>query len=291
MLTIASLLVLAALIWGSFNLWISPEGLIGKSTAEPEKSHEFKQMLVPIADVSSSDLLLDISENSTRHIQGSIVIPYDNFMRDGKFMSVPEITQILGDAGISRNDSIVIYGECMPCGGGPAPATFVYFMMKVLGHENVRVLDGTIEDWAAAGRPMASQSMIRPSVDYTPIFTADPMASYDYVKSGKARIVDARSPHEFNLSTIPGAINIPSDSVVLNGTIKDEIALQEVFANLSKDEPVVVFTSTGIKASVVWFSLKMLGYDAKLYSWQDWLTNQVDNGVDKGVSLQGTEEP
>ena len=287
MLTIASLLVLAALIWGSFNLWVSPEGLIGKSTAAPEKSPEFKQMLVPIADVSSSDLLLDISENSTRHIQGSIAIPYDNFMRDGKFMSVPEITQILGDAGISRNDSIVIYGECMPCGGGPAPATFVYFMMKVLGHERVRVLDGTIEDWAAAGRPIASQSMIRPSVNYTPIFTADPMASYDYVKSGKARIVDARSSHEFNLSTIPGAINIPSDSVVFNGTIKDETALKEVFANLSKDEPVVVFTSTGIKASVVWFSLKMLGYDAKLYSWQDWLANQAN----EGISLETLEGP
>ena len=287
MLTIASLLVLAALIWGSFNLWVSSDGLIGKSSAAQEKSSEFKQMLVPVADVSSSDLLLDISENSTRHIQGSIAIPYDNFMRDGKFMSVPEITQILGDAGISRNDSIVIYGECMPCGGGPAPATFVYFMMKVLGHERVRVLDGTIEDWAAAGRPIASQSMIRPSVNYTPMFTADPMASYDYVKSGKARIVDARSSHEFNLSTIPGAINIPSDSVVFNGTIKDEIALKEVFANLSKDETVVVFTSTGIKASVVWFSLKMLGYDAKLYSWQDWLSNQAN----EGISVETLEGP
>ena len=287
MLTIASLLVLAALFWGSFNLWVSSDELIGKSTAEPEKSHEFKQMLVPVADVSSSDLLLDISENSTRHIQGSIAIPYDNFMRDGKFMSVPEITQILGDAGISKNDSIVIYGECMPCGGGPAPATFVYFMMKVLGHERVRVLDGTIEDWAAAGRPIASQSMIRPSVNYTPMFTADLMASYGYVKSGKARIVDARSSHEFNLSTIPGAINIPSDSVVFNGTIKKETALKEVFANLSKDEPVVVFTSTGIKASVVWFSLEMLGYDAKLYSWQDWLANQAN----EGISVETLEGP
>lgn len=287
MLTIASLLVLAALIWGSFNLWFSSDGLIGKSTAAQERSPEFKQMLVPVADVSSSDLLLDISENSTRHIQGSIAIPYDNFMRDGKFMSVPEITQILGDAGISRNDSIVIYGECMPCGGGPAPATFVYFMMKVLGHERVRVLDGTIEDWAAAGRPIASQSIIRPSVNYTPMFTADPMASYDYVKSGKARIVDARSSHEFNLSTIPGAINIPSDSVVFNGTIKKETALKEVFANLSKDETVVVFTSTGIKASVVWFSLKMLGYDAKLYSWQDWLANQAN----EGISVETLEGP
>jgi thiosulfate/3-mercaptopyruvate sulfurtransferase len=282
LVAIASILVLTALIWGPSNPVVSSQELAGKSIAPLERSPEFKQMLVPISDVSSSDLLLDISENSARHIQSSIAIPYDDFLRDGKFVSVPEITEILGGAGISRNDSIVIYGECMPCGGGPAPATFVYFMMKVLGHEKVRVLDGTIEDWASAGLPTASQSVIRPSVIYTPIFATDPMASYDYVKSGKARIVDARSFREFNHSSIPGAINIPSDSVVFNGTIKDEIDLKEVFANLTKDEPVVVFTSTGIKASVVWFSLKMLGYNAKLYSWQDWLANQANEGISVG---------
>ncbi|MDD1760087.1 MAG: hypothetical protein LUQ44_05720 [Methanothrix sp.] len=236
-------------------------------------------MLVPIADVSSSDLLLDISENSTRHIQDSIVIPYTDFIMDGIFKSVPEITQILGGAGISRNDSIVIYGECMPCGGGPAPATYIYFMMKCLGHENIRVLDGTIEDWAAAGLPTTNESMTKPPANYTPMFTTDPMASYDYVKCGEANIVDARSFHTFNLSSIPAAVNIPSDNVLINGSIKNETALKEVFANLNKDKPVVVFTDTGIKASVVWFSLKMLGYDAKLYSWRDWLANQASEGI------------
>ena len=279
MIAIASLLVLAALIWGPFGSVVSSEGPIGKSTGTAERSDEFKQMLVPIADVSSSDLLLDISENSTRHIQDSIVIPYTDFIMDGIFKSVPEITQILVGAGISRNDSIVIYGECMPCGGGPAPATYIYFMMKCLGHENIRVLDGTIEDWAAAGLPTTNESMTKPPANYTPMFTTDPMASYDYVKSGEANIVDARSFHTFNLSSIPEAVNIPSDNVLINGSIKNETALKEVFANLTKDEPVVVFTDTGITASVVWFSLKMLGYDAKLYSWRDWLANQASEGI------------
>jgi len=279
LIAIASLLVLAALIWGPFGSVVSSKEAIGKSTGTAERSDEFNQMLVPIADVSSSDLLLDISENSTRHIQDSIVIPYTDFIMDGIFKSVPEITQILGGAGISRNDSIVIYGECMPCGGGPAPATYIYFMMKCLGHENIRVLDGTIEDWAAAGLPTTNESMTKPPANYTPMFTTDPMASYDYVKSGEANIVDARSFHTFNLSSIPEAVNIPSDNVLINGSIKNETALKEVFANLNKDKPVVVFTDTGIKASVVWFSLKMLGYDAKLYSWQDWLANQASEGI------------
>jgi len=62
---------------------------------------------------------------------------------------------------------------------------------------------------------------------------------------------------------------------VLDGKrIKDEAALKRVFAVLSKERPVVVYTNTGIKASVEWFVLKLMGYDAKLYSWQDWLYHQ-----------------
>ena len=67
---------------------------------------------------------------------------------------------ILGDAGISREDPVIIYGECMPCGGGPAPATFVYWILKSLGQENVRVLDGTVEDWAATGKPTTKETAI-----------------------------------------------------------------------------------------------------------------------------------
>jgi thiosulfate/3-mercaptopyruvate sulfurtransferase len=273
------LLLLPALIYGINIQKESPsEEFLGKSNATLERSDEFKHMLVPFTEVSSSDLLLDISENSTRHITGSIVIPYTNFINGSLPKSAPDIAQILGGAGISRNDSIVIYGECMPCGGGPAPATFVYWIMKGLGHENIRVLDGTVEEWAAAGLPTINESVFRPHTPYTPMVTSDLIASYDYVKSGKAKIVDARSFQEFKIGSIPGAINIPYDSVLDNRTIKNETALKRVFADLNKDKPVVVFTDTSIKASVVWFALKMLGYNAKLYSWQDWLANQANEG-------------
>jgi thiosulfate/3-mercaptopyruvate sulfurtransferase len=279
----ASILVLAAIILGSYNpIAGSFEGFIGKSTATLDNSDKFKDMLVPISDVSSSDLLLDISMNSTRHIQDSITIPYTDFMINKGFKPPSDIAQILGHAGISMNDSIVIYGECMPCGGGPAPATYIYFMMKCLGHENIRVLNGTVEDWIGAGLPTTNKSKINPHSNYTPVFSSDLIATYDYVKSGKAEIVDARSFKEFNIGSIPGAINIPADSVIYKGKIKNETALKEVFEVIAKDKPVVVFTNDAIKASVVWFTLEMLDYDAKLYTWRDWLANQVGGDISIG---------
>lgn len=281
----ALLLLLLPLVWGTnIQKASSLGGFIGKSNATLERSDEFKQMLVPITDVSATDLLLDISENSTRHIEGSIVIPYTNFIVGGGILkSVPEIAQIFGGAGISRDDSIVVYGECKPCGYGPAPATYVYWIMKCMGHKTIRVLDGTIEEWAAAGLPTTNKSTIKPPKNYTPMFNPDLIATYDYVESSEAKIVDARSFQQFNASSIPGAINIPYDSVLHNGTIKNETALKEIFADLSKDDPVIVFTETGIKASVVWFTLKMLGYNARLYSWQgqDWSPNQATEGISR----------
>ncbi|MGA9098230.1 MAG: rhodanese-like domain-containing protein [Methanotrichaceae archaeon] len=266
-----AILVMTALVCGTH---IQNEiSLLGNITSE--RSDKFGIMLMPISDVSSSDVLLDISENSTKHIKGSVVIPYTEFILGGGLLkSVPEIAQILGNAGISRSDKVVVYGECLVCGGGPAPATYVYWMMKCLGHQDIWVLDGTVEDWAAAGGPTSNESVIRPSTNYTPGFNADLFATYGYVKSNKAQIVDARLPEEFEAGSIPGAISIPYDNVLDGHKIKNETGLERAFINLSKDRPVVVFTDTGIKASVVWFALKLMGYDALMYSWQNWIDNQ-----------------
>lgn len=255
------------------------------SKSEPEKndapavrSDRSKKMLVQIDEISGSDVLLDISEkseNATEHIPGSIAIPYTDFLRNNTLKSVEEITDILGGAGISESDPLVIYGECMPCGGGPAPAAYVYMMLKSLGHENVRVLDATVEDWAEAGKPTSREAAVKSLQKYNPQLTPDLMAAYDYVKSGSAQILDARTMQEFGAGSIPGAINIPYESVLDGKKIKGEARLERIFSTLSKDRPVVVYTNTGLKAAVVWFSLELLGYDARLYSYENWLANQA----------------
>jgi len=88
------------------------------------RSDGAKAILAPLEDITDADILLDVSEDSSTHIAGSVVIPYMEFdVRAGVLKPLPEITKILGDAGISREDRIVIYGECLPCGGGPSVAT------------------------------------------------------------------------------------------------------------------------------------------------------------------------
>ena len=240
------------------------------------RSLNAKEMLLPLDEVSEGDILLDVSENTSIHIEGSVYIPYmEFFVQPGVLKPVEEISTILGKAGISREDSVVIYGECLPCGGGPSVATYVYWMMNSLGHENVSVLDGTAGDWSAAGRATSGSANLLPEKEYTPLMNSNYTATYDLVKGGQVQIIDARTPREFATGTIPGSINMPFESVLNDLKITGEERLDMVFMVLNKDQPVVVFTNTGMKGSLVWFALEMMGYDARLYSYQDWMANQL----------------
>ncbi len=110
--------------------------------------------------------------------------------------------------------------------------------------------------------------------EYVPHLKPKLLATYEFVVNGGAQIVDARPARDYGIGSIPGAVNIPYENVLANESIKPEEDLQKVFAELEKDRPVVVYTNVGVEASLVWFALTLSGYDARLYTWRDWLENQ-----------------
>ncbi|HWQ19448.1 MAG TPA: rhodanese-like domain-containing protein, partial [Methanotrichaceae archaeon] len=242
-----------------------------------ERSIPFLEKLLPISEINSSQVVLDASENATKYIPGSISIPYKEFSKeDESLRPIPELAEVLGQAGVSRDDDVVVYGECLPCGGGPSAATYVYWVLCYLGHDKVKLLDGGMKEWDEAGLPTTSTPAKRPATSYDPRPRLDLLAAYDYVKSGMPQIIDARPTQEYLGAggAIPGSVNIPSDLVADSDRIKSEDELKEVFSGISKDRPVVVYTNTGVKASVVWFALELQGYEAELYSVQDYLSHK-----------------
>ncbi|MGB3945049.1 MAG: rhodanese-like domain-containing protein [Methanothrix sp.] len=245
--------------------------------------------LLPISAVLEDDLILDISPDAEEYIEGAISVNYEEFItKDGRIRPASEIAEILGGAGISRGDSVVIYGECLPCGTGPVPATFTYWLLKYLGHDQVRILDGDVEDWKAAGLSVGDSPATRPATVYAPQVKTDLYANYNFVKSGMYQVVDARPAEAAAPASIPGAVNIPLDSVLDGDDIKSPEELKEIFRDLRTNRPVVVYTNTGIQAAVSWFALEMAGYDAVLYSWRDWLESHPALKVEL---LEATAEP
>ncbi|HOK58391.1 MAG TPA: rhodanese-like domain-containing protein [Methanothrix sp.] len=237
-------------------------------------------MLVPVTGVARSDVVLDVSNGASEYIDGAVHINYMEFYNENKELkSVDEIAALLGNAGISPSDRVVLTGtdyNCPTCLGGPFGATFVYWLMLYMGHDESRLklLDGDTEDWKAAGLPVQSTPSVRPATTYTvQRIRSELLATNDYVKNADVQIVDSRTFDAFGQGAIPGALNIPYDMVTENGRLKNESVLESVFAGLTKDKPVVVYANTEFKASMVWFALKMMGYDARIYTWNDWLKN------------------
>lgn len=233
------------------------------------------RMLVSFSEAKGYDIILDVSPTATKHIDGAININYEKFFdQDKRLRSNSQLSQILGDAGISRQNSVLVYGECQPCGGGPSAATFVYWVLKYLGQDKLGLLNGGINDWAAAGLSTEKLPKTRSKTSYIPQPKVDLMATYDLVNKGNMQIVDARLPSEFRNGSIPGSINIPYDAVLEKGKLKDQANLSILFTRLEKDKPVAVYTATGVKASMICCTMELLGYKASLYSWNDWIEHK-----------------
>ena len=254
----------------------SASNRISNSTASAlSRSHEFIGAIASPDSIFPDEVVLDISPSAAAYIEGAVNLNYDLFFSEGgEIVPVPEMARLLGDAGISSNDSLLIAGECLPCGGGPSPAFFTYWALKYLGHEKVRVLDGTIEDWKAAGLNISNISATRPKAEYIPHIRPELLATYEYVVTGGAQIVDARPANAYELGSIPGAINMPYENVLVNDSMMPKEMLNEHFLDLDKNRSVVVYTNIGVEAALLWFALNESGYDARLYTWRDWLENQ-----------------
>ncbi len=266
----------AVLICGIVSILLYGMMLSSPAMAETQ-TNNLSMVFVSPYDLSPDDIVLDISPDATRFIEGAVNINYEDFMENGgQLKSTKDIAALLGEAGISSNDSLAIAGECLPCGGGPSPAFFSYWLLKYLGHEKVRILQGHPDDWAAAGLNLSNRPATREKTEYVPhtATAAKLLATYEFVVAGGAQIVDGRLARDYAIGSIPGAVNIPYESVLSNESLRPKADLEKVFAELDKDRPVVVYTNLGVEASIVWLALQLSGYDARLYSWRDWLENQ-----------------
>jgi len=280
-MTLAIFMLLLSPIPAAEGSTPSSGNLSWNSSSDRDISSDLDSAFVGPEEIVPSDTVLDISPNATAYLNGALNINYESFLdRGGALKPVSEIARLLGDAGIESNDSLIITGECMPCGGGPAPAFFTYWLHRYLGHEDVRILQGDLDDWQAAGLNISNSPSVREKADYLPRIQADLLASYEFAAAGGARVVDARPARDYEIGHIPGAVNIPYEAVLENGSLKSNERLQEVFSGIHKDRAVLVYTNVGIEAAITWFAMERLGYDARMYSWRDWLVNQPQFGFD-----------
>jgi thiosulfate/3-mercaptopyruvate sulfurtransferase len=249
-------------------------GSVAPKTIDRYDSFPNDDILKPMKSVSSSETVLDVSNGegyAESHIKNAIHIPTKDFLDgEGNLKTTEELAKILGDAGVSIDDSIVVYGTSESSG----EAEFAFLVLSYLGQKEVKLLDGNLADWKATGLPVEAQENKKPGVDYKPEVKSEIIAEYEYVKSGKAQIVDARPFVEFGKGRIPGSSAFDPANIIKGEKIKDGGDLSTVFDRLSKETPIVVYSSDYSRSSLVWYALQLMGYEASVYTWEDWKAHE-----------------
>jgi thiosulfate/3-mercaptopyruvate sulfurtransferase len=270
----------------AFTQFAHPERLV---TGDWLEAHLGTPGLVVVE--SDEDVLL----YETGHIDGAVKIDWHTDLNDPvqrDYIDGAAFAKLLGSKGISRDTTVVIYGD-----KNNWWAAYALWVFTLFGHEDVRLLDGGRAKWEADGRSYTTVVPEPTAVEY-PVVTRNDSAIRAYKDDVLAHLgnplIDVRSPEEFSgerttapaypeegalrAGHIPSAQNVPwAKAVAEDGTFKPLSELNAIYrdgAGLKDGDSIVAYCRIGERSSHTWFVLTHLlgfkgvrNYDG---SWTEW---------------------
>ena len=242
---------------------------------------------------SNEDVLL----YSTGHIATAVHIDWVADLNDAvrrDYLDESAFAALMAQNGISNETAVVFYGD-----KNNWWACYAFWVFKLFGHADCRIMDGGRVKWIAEGRELTKEKPSFPATTYKPAARADYKIRafrdqvMDHVRADQP-LVDVRSPQEFSgeLLHMPGspqegalrgghirgAVNVPwSRAVAEDGAFKSAESLRAIYEEeqgLSPDNNVVAYCRIGERSSHTWFVLTyLLGYpNVRNYdgSWTEW---------------------
>jgi len=188
--------------------------------------------------------------------------------------------------GVWDGHQVVVYDNI-----GIYSAPRVWWTFKLMGQENIAVLDGGLPKWLAEGRPTEDLPPVVRDRHMTVRRQAHLVRDVTQVSSasklGDHEILDARSAGRFSGAEpepraglrgghIPGSKNVPFTTLLnADGTMKSPDALRAVFAAAGVDlgKPAITSCGSGVTAAIISLALERIGKtDHSLYdgSWTEW---------------------
>lgn len=202
------------------------------------------------------------------HIPGAVPFDLNRDMYEmapggPRMKSADAIANILGQRGIANDSTIVLYDE----NTGPLAGT-AYWLLKYLGHGDVRVLNGGWHAWTRAGAPTTKEVPQRAPAQYIARVDETQHSTAEWIMENSARadvlLFDTRMDSEYYMGHIPGAVNLSFDAAVDVATqqLKDDATLRAQFENIgvTPDKEIVVYCGSGARSAHTFMVLQALGY-------------------------------
>jgi len=224
------------------------------------------------------------------HIDGAVLWSVYRDLKDTNYQLVDKtaIERLVARSGITPRSIVVFYGYAPAMG---------FWLMKLYGHANVRILDCARERWRDEGRPWTADVV-------TPVTSRYPLANEDEriranqwqveraIDDPACTIVDVRTDAEFRgerfwpsgglepggrAGHVPSAAHLSTDGLHdRQGSFRSTADLRQLFSSidLSGDGEVIAYCTIGGRACTAWFALThLLGREhVRVYdgSWAEW---------------------
>ncbi|MFE6842976.1 sulfurtransferase [Streptomyces sp. NPDC057686] len=228
------------------------------------------------------------SEYEAGHLPGAVYVDLDRELAGpagaGGRHPLPqpeEFGAVMRRAGVSADAPVVVYD-----GGQGWAAARAWWLLRWTGHTDVRVLDGGLAAWTAAGGSLEVDAVTVEEGDFKPnpgaVGLLDADAAAALARSGI--LLDARAGERYRGEVepidrvgghIPGAVSAPTtQNVGADGRFLAADALRARFAALgvSGEAPVGVYCGSGVSGAHEVLALEVAGIAAALYagSWSEW---------------------
>ena len=231
------------------------------------------------------------AEYDAAHVPNARFFDIDDVADHGSDLPhmVPPVEKFMSrlrDMGVGDGKQVVVYD-----GMGLFSAARVWWLFKLMGQNNIAVLDGGLPKWQAEGRPvedlppvirdrhMTVRRQNHMVKDVTQVSAASKLGDYE--------IIDARSPGRFRGEEpepraglrpghIPGSKNVCfKDLLNADQTMKNPLEIRQIFeaAGVDFNKPAITTCGSGVTAAVLSLGLERIGKtDHSLYdgSWSEW---------------------
>ncbi|MDE1130839.1 MAG: 3-mercaptopyruvate sulfurtransferase [Ascidiaceihabitans sp.] len=231
------------------------------------------------------------TEYDAVHIPGARFFDIDD-VSDGRSdlpHMVPPIEKFMSRVramGVGDGHQIVVYD-----GSGLFSAARVWWLFRLMGQNNIAVLDGGLPKWIAEGREVEDLAPVIRDRHMTVRFQNQMVRDVTQVSSasklGTSQIVDARAAERFRGEApepreglrsghIPNSRNVPfTDLLNDDKTMKTPDQTRAIFeiAGVDLKKPIITTCGSGVTAAVLGLALERMGHDMwSLYdgSWTEW---------------------